>query len=191
MKKVDWANLEAYPLSLVFADSDGDTIVSFKLNNPPCDDSNDPNFTYYEKIARTPYIDPEQSYYSPRAYFVKSLTGDIWMVRRRKVDKHSFKLHVYKLELDVQNGKLEQINKLESLEDNILFVGICGDSISMPSYCFSKLEKDSIYFVCEGDKKYLGLDIYNVKDGSFRRESLPLSFKWMQLFWVLPQFQWD
>ena len=75
---------------LIFADSHGDTIVSFKFNNPPCGDSNDPNFTYYEKIARTPYINPEQSYYSRRAYFVKSLTGDIWMVRRCKVDKHSF-----------------------------------------------------------------------------------------------------
>jgi len=147
---------------LIFADWLRETIVSFKFNNPPCNDSNDPNFTYYEKIASTPYIDPEQSYYGCRAYFLKSLTGDIWMVRRYKVDEHSFKLHVYKLQLDTQSGKLEQMKKLESLENNILFVANHGDSISASASCFSKLEKDSIYFVYQGNQNDLGLEIYNV-----------------------------
>ena len=176
---------------LVFADTEGDIIVSFKFNDPPCNDSNDPNFIYFEKIASTPYFLPEECYYR-NAYFVKSLTGDIWMVKRCLVDpqKHSYKLFVFKLELDAQSGKVEQINKLESLENNILFVGI-GDSISVSAPCFSKFEKDSIYFICHGDGDDLELQIYNAKDGSLRSQSLLVSFKGMQHLWVLPQFQWD
>jgi len=168
---------------LIFADSHGHTIVSFKINNPPYDDSYDPNFTYYEKIASTRYSVPTQCY-DERLYFVKSLNGDIWMVRRYLIVLDQ-SLDVYKLELDAQSGKLEQMNKLESLEDNILFVGI-GDSISLSTSCFSKLENDSIYFLFEIDSR---LGIYNVKDGSFREQSLPHSFR--RYFWVQPQFQWD
>ncbi|RHN46852.1 hypothetical protein MtrunA17_Chr7g0246661 [Medicago truncatula] len=95
---------------LVFADSEGDAIISFKFNNPPCDDSYDPNFTYYEKIARIRNSVPSQCY-NEILYFVKSLNGDIWMVRRYLInwrDKSSYKIDVYKLELDVQSGMLEQ-----------------------------------------------------------------------------------
>lgn len=176
---------------LVFADSEQDFIVSFKFNNPPCDDSVDPNFTYLEKIASTPYNFPEEYYYG-NSYFVKSLTGDIWMVKRCLIDPHNltYKLYVFKLEMDAQSGKVEQINKLESLENNILFVGI-GDSISVSAACFSKFEKDSIYFIYDGDEDDLELQIYNAKDGSYRSQSLPISFKRMLHLWVLPQFQWD
>lgn len=176
---------------LVFADSEQDFIVSFKFNNPPCDDSVDPNFTYLEKIASTPYNFPEEYYYG-NSYFVKSLTGDIWMVKRCLIDPHNltYKLYVFKLEMDAQSGKVEQINKLDSLENNILFVGI-GDSISVSAACFSKFEKDSIYFIYDGDEDDLELQIYNAKDGSYRSQSLPISFKRMLHLWVLPQFQWD
>jgi len=171
---------------LVFADSSRNTIVSFKLNNRPFDDSNDPNFSYYEKMASTPYMIPKLSCYYGRAYFVKSLTGDIWMMRRCLIDQFSIKPHVFKLELNAESGKLEQMNKLESLEDNILFLGSVGDSISVPASSFSKLEKDSIYIVND-----LGLEIFNVKDGSYQRPKLQLSYNWMQHFWVLPQLHWD
>jgi len=176
---------------LVFADST-DTIVSYKLNNPSSDDSFDPNFAYYEKMASTPISFPEQYYYGRayygRAYFVKSLTGEIWMMRRFLNGKNSSRPYVFKLELDAQSGKLEQMNKLESLEDNILFVGSVGDSISVPASCFSKLEKDSIYIV---NGLEIDIDIYNVKNGSVQNPPSVLSFNCMQRFWVLPQLQWD
>ncbi|AES80178.2 hypothetical protein MtrunA17_Chr7g0247731 [Medicago truncatula] len=172
---------------LIFADNT-DTIVSFKLNNPSSDDSFDPNFAYYEKMASTPIWFPEQYYYG-RAYFVKSLTGDIWMMRRFLTGKNLIRPYVFKLELDAQSGKLEQMNKLESLEDNILFVGSVGDSISVPASAFSKLEKDSIYVVNGGLE--IDIYIYNMKDGSVQRPPSVLSNNWMQHFWVLPQLQWD
>jgi hypothetical protein len=176
---------------LLFADCEGHTIISFKFNNPP--NSNNPNFTYYAKIASTRYSVPSQCYYE-KIYFVKSLNGDIWMVRRyfiNRYDKSSYKLDVYKLELDAQSGKLEQMNKLESLEDNILFVGNHGDSVSVSASRFSKLEKDSIYFIYDHGMHGLELEIYNAKDGSCQRQFLPISFKGMRGFWVQPQFQWD
>ncbi|AES80046.1 DUF295 family protein [Medicago truncatula] len=176
---------------LLIADQDGEYIVSFKINNPPGGHSYDRKFTYYEKIA-TAYSVPVQNYMG-NTFFVKSFNDDIWKVRKYAIDRDrpaSYTLDVYKLELDVQSGKLEQMNKLESLEDNILFVGI-GDSISVPASCHSKLEKDSIYFIYDYDMDDLALGVYNMKDGSCQRQSLPISFKWMQPFWVLPQFQWD
>jgi len=42
--------------SMLIAEEGRDTIVSFKFNNPPSDDSNDPNFAYYEKMACTPFF---------------------------------------------------------------------------------------------------------------------------------------
>ncbi|AES80177.2 DUF295 family protein [Medicago truncatula] len=177
---------------LIFVDST-DTIVSFKLNNPSSDDSFDPNFSYYEKMASTPYFFPPELYsygrtYNGRAYFVKSLTRDIWMMKRFLIGRDLIKPCIFKLELDAQSGKLEHMNKLESLEDSILFVGSVGDSISVPASAFSKLEKDSIYFV-----NGLETDIYifNVKDGSVQRPPSVLSFNCMQQFWVLPQLHWD
>lgn len=188
-----WCTNVVFYKGLIFADNLGHTIVSFKFNNPPCDDSNDPNFTYYEKIASTRYSVPTQSY-CEGLYFVKSLNGDIWLVRRNLInqnDKSSYNFDVYKLELDGQSGKLEQMNKLESLEDNILFVGNRGDSISLSASSFSKMEKNSIYFVDESDKDGFELHIYNAQDGSVDSRSLPRPFRPMLHFWVLPQFQWD
>ncbi|RHN46853.1 hypothetical protein MtrunA17_Chr7g0246671 [Medicago truncatula] len=78
------------------------------------------------------------------------------------------------------------MNKLKSLEDNIFFVGIGNSISSLSTSCFSKLENDSIYFLFEFDSR---LGIYNVRDGSFREQSLPCSFR--RYFWVLPQFQWN
>jgi len=111
---------------LLIADQDGDYIVSFKINNPPGGHSHDRKFTYYEKITTTAYSVPVQNYLG-NTFVVKSFNDDIWKVRRYAIDRDrpsSYTLDVYKLELDVQSGKLEQTNKLESLEDNILFVGI-------------------------------------------------------------------
>jgi hypothetical protein len=64
---------------LVVAEGHGDTIVSFKFNNPHPDALNDPNFTYYEKLATTRYCVPAQNYFG-YIYFVKSLNGDLWLV---------------------------------------------------------------------------------------------------------------
>jgi hypothetical protein len=109
---------------LIVAEDSGYNIVSFKLNNPPPDDLNDPNFTHYEKLATTEYHIPADEY-GGAIYLVKSLHGDLWLVRRYEIIRHTFSytIDVYKLELDVQSGEVVQINKLESLEDNILFVG--------------------------------------------------------------------
>jgi len=83
------------------------------------------------------------------------------------------------------------MNKLESLEDNILFVRDRGDSISLSASAFPKMEKNSIYFVDESDKDGFELHIYNVQDESVDSRSLPRPFRTMLHFWVLPQFQWD
>jgi hypothetical protein len=95
------------------------------------------------------------------------------------------------LELDAQNGRLVQINKLESLEDNILFIGYNGHSFSVPASCLPKFEKDSIFLFVPGYIGVSGIGVYNVKDGSCRRLSVPFSFEQMRFSWVLPQFQWD
>jgi len=115
------------------------------------------------------------------------------MVRKCLIDEDSFELDVYKLDLNVQSGRLEQINRLESLEDNILFIKYGGDSLSVSASCFPTLEKDSIYLISKADPwNGLGLRIENVKEyGSIHIRSLPISFKWMQLLWVVPQLQWD
>jgi len=179
---------------MLVAETHSDTIQSFKFNTPPPPDrSNDPNFTYYEKITSTEYRARAQNYVG-QTHLVKSLNGEIWMVKRYLIDikKLSYGLDVYKLKLNAQSGKLVQMNRLKSLGDNILFIGYCGHSFSVSASCFSKLKKDSVYFLCQNDvTEGLGFVIYNVKDGSYQIQSLPLSFKQMQFFWVLPQFQWD
>ncbi|XP_045796694.1 uncharacterized protein LOC123890971 [Trifolium pratense] len=180
---------------LIVAADLGHRIVSFKLNNLPPDDLNDPNFTYYEKLATTEYYNhiPSQDYCG-FVYLVKSLHGDLWLVRRNFeiiLNKLSYTIDVYELELDVQNGKLVQINKLDSLGDNILFIGFCGDSFSVPTSCLPNCKKDSIFFLCGNFMEDFGMGIYNVEDGSCQRLSLPLSSELMQYSWIVPQFQWD
>lgn len=147
---------------------------------------------------------------SQRAYLVKSLEGDLWMVRRllafrskghSKGTTEGFQ--VYRLELDGQIGKLRPMLKLESLGDNVLFLGGFSNSISMSYSCFSSwLQKDSIYYADDFDDYYsrvpfaygeFDLGIYNVKDGSFGHY-FPYnpSFEWMlPPFWVLQPFQWE
>jgi len=111
-------------------------------------------------------------------FLVESLKEELWMVKRCSLRKSIF--HVYKLKLDAKSEKLEQMLKLKSLEDNILFLG-AGDSISMSASYFSKsLQRDSIYFAN-------GLKIYNVKSES----SYDLCPGEKSSFWVLPHFQWD
>ncbi|XP_058772935.1 putative F-box protein At5g55150 [Vicia villosa] len=111
-------------------------------------------------------------------FLVKSLNEELWMVRRCTLSKKIY--HVYKLKLDAKSEKLEDIYKLKSLGDNILFLGK-GDSIAVSASYFSKsLERDSIYF-----DDYL--KIYNMKTGKSRCHSPYGSYT----FWILPHFQWD
>jgi len=189
---LSYFNDVAFYKGMLVADAHSDTIQSFKFNTPPPDRSNDPNFTYYENITSTKYRVRAQDY-AGQTHLVKSLNGDIWMVKRYLiyVKKLSYGLDVYKLKLDAQSGKLVQMNRLKSLGDNILFIGYRGNSFSLSASCFSKLKKDSVYFLCEGVSEDLGFGVYNVKDGSYQIQSLPPSFKQVQFFWALPQFQWD
>ncbi|KAJ1443611.1 hypothetical protein SESBI_00195 [Sesbania bispinosa] len=139
-----------------------------------------------------------------QVYLVKSLEGDLWMVERFMDFHYSSEdayLHgsltksfqVYKLKVDDQSGKFLGMKKLESLGDNVLFVG-CGDSISVSASYFSNcLQKDSIYYTSEYDpNRPFVLELYNVKDGSIGRQCAPSS-RWMipSPMWILPQFQWD
>jgi hypothetical protein len=118
--------------------------------------------------------------YSPLTYLVKSLEGELWMVRRfvsieNRRNKGTRSLHVFKLELNDKGEKLMSLLKLESLGDNVLFVGN-NDPLSVSASYFSKhLQKDSIYYsdnysddepvpYPEGP---FDLGIYNVKNGRF------------------------
>jgi hypothetical protein len=168
-------------------------IVSFKFNIPSPDDINDPNFTYYEKLATTTYSIPSQNY-GGTVYLVKSSNEDLWLVGRYEtvLHKFSYKFDVYKLELQVKSGQLVQINKLESLEDNILFIGfytvihfLCLALVSPIS------ERIQFFFLCGDFLEDFWMGIYNMEDGSCQRLSLPLSSDLMQYCWILPQFQWD
>jgi len=133
-----------------------------------------------------------------KGYLVKSLEGDLWMVKRFFTFKNDFQ--VYKFEFDAQTGKFKQMQKLESLGDNVLFLGDI-DSISVSASYFSGcLKKDSIYYT-EGinanklDCVTCGpfhIGIYNVRDGTFDHHNLHNHFFSKQQpppFWVLPNFQ--
>ncbi|XP_061366868.1 uncharacterized protein LOC133310003 [Gastrolobium bilobum] len=142
------------------------------------------------------------------AYLVKSLEGNLLMVRRflgyHHPDSSSYStgtesFEVYKLELDVQSGKLLQMSKLNSLGDNVLFLGD-SDSISVSASYFSHcLRKDSIYYsddFYDNDPYPFGPfdnGIYNVKDRSFAKYyPYNPSFKRMPPpLWVLQPFKWD
>ncbi|KAJ1410408.1 hypothetical protein SESBI_21902 [Sesbania bispinosa] len=150
--------------------------------------------------------------FSHQSYLVKSLEGDLWMVRRflafedvtdnaysHSIGTKNFK--VYKLELDPESGRLLQKLRLSSLGDNVLFVGD-NDSVSVLASCFSNcLQKDSIYFADDNiiteSRPYphgpFDLGIYNVKDGSFGYHCpYNPSFRRMPPpFWVIPPLVWD
>ncbi|KAJ1386688.1 hypothetical protein SESBI_40613 [Sesbania bispinosa] len=145
-----------------------------------------------------PYSDFGRNSVGTWTYLVKSLEGDLWMVTRS-----SFNFHVYNLVLDTNTDVDMRMSKIDSLGDNVLFLGD-SDSISVPVSCFSDdLQKDSIYYIEDGNngKRYFyptvpisyHLGIYNVNDDSFTYHYLyNTSLKWMPVpFWVLPSFQWD
>ena len=87
--------------------------------------------------------------YAHRAYLVKSLEGDLWLVRKAigfpddnddNEDSNisssgAIGFEVYKLELDLQTGKLIQMLRLDSLGDNVFFLGD-SDSVSMSASYF-------------------------------------------------------
>ncbi|CAK8536843.1 unnamed protein product [Lathyrus sativus] len=163
---------------LVYAVSRWKKIVSFELCYSS--DPHDP----YGRERRNPNVVLERSQdeiYSPLTYLVKSLEGVLWMVRRfitREEDstnKGTKDFHVFKLKLDHKGENLIHLLKLESLGDNVLFVGD-GDSTSISaSYFSNSLQKDSIcysdnYFDDEPDPYPQGpfdLGFYNVKHASF------------------------
>ncbi|XP_058771935.1 F-box protein SKIP23-like [Vicia villosa] len=153
--------------------------------------------------------------YAHRAYLVESLEGDLWLIRKFiSYPPHDFvdenrnnhsngtkRFEVYKLELDLQSGKLKQMVKLDSLGDNVVFVGD-SDSVSFSASYFSNhLQKDSIYYSDDfyDDMPFpypngaFNMGIYNVKDGSFSQHC-PFHhwFKRMPpAIWVLPPNKWD
>jgi hypothetical protein len=90
-------------------------------------------------------------------YLVKSLEEELWLVTGEwRWDV----FHIYKLQLDAKNEKIEQMFELKCLGDNILFL-VTGDSISVSASYFSKsLQRDSIYFAC-------CLIVYDVKNEKY------------------------
>ncbi|XP_045822335.1 uncharacterized protein LOC123915238 [Trifolium pratense] len=157
--------------------------------------------------------------YAQRAYIVKSLEGDLWIIRRfidfpddfdeddddddgydSNGDRRSGtrRFEVYKLELDLQTGKLIQMLKLDSLGDNVLFLGD-NDSVSMSASYFSNyLQKDSIYYTDDYFESIsipypngpFDMGIYNVKDGSFSKHCSYQDWftRMPPPLWVLPPF---
>jgi len=160
-------------------------------------------------------VSPWGADFAYRAYFVKSLEGDLWLVRKfigfpdddtddedsNLPSSGAKRFEVYKLELDLESGKLIQMLKLDSLGDNVLFVGD-SDSVSISaSYFDNYLQKDSIYytddyFEQEPDPYPNGpfdMKIYNVKDGSFI-DHCPFEHWFTRMppsLWVLPPLQWE
>ncbi|XP_057444794.1 uncharacterized protein LOC130737041 [Lotus japonicus] len=184
---------------------DFDRIMSFNLyclDDDPC-----------RRVKIIPNIfhqDSERGFYSMRAYLVKSLEGDLWMVRRilpsqfnNCKDDGNVVFNVYKLELDdAQNGKVLQMLKLENLGDNVLFVGDYSDStVASNPYFSNSLQKDSIYYTNDNDvgspippsHDPLDLRVYNVKEGRvFQNYPFNPSFTRVSpSLWILPPFQWD
>ncbi|CAL5209951.1 unnamed protein product [Lathyrus oleraceus] len=128
-----------------------------------------PNVILQEKVEEGIFQDK---------FLVKALNGELWMVRRCTLRRNIY--HVYKLKLDAKGEKLEEMCKIKSLGDNVLFLGK-GDSISVSATYFSKsLQRDSIYFA-----DYL--KIYNTKNGKSKSHGQYGRYT----FWILPYFQWD
>lgn len=185
---------------LVYAVTRWKKIVCFDLCY-----SDDP-WSVEQRIPNVLLQRSDDATYSPLTYLVKSLEGELWMVRRfinrvKNINKGTNSLHVFKLELNDKGDKLMHLSKLESLGDNVLFVGD-GDSMSVStSYFSSYLQKDSIYY---SDNYYnevpvpyprgpFDMGIYNIKHGSFGVHCPYKSyFKGMAPpIWVVPPFQWN
>ncbi|KAI5437621.1 uncharacterized protein LOC127123324 [Lathyrus oleraceus] len=189
---------------LVYAVDRWKKIVSFELCY-----SSDPH-DIFGRERRNPNVvleTSEDEIYSPLTYLVKSLEGELWMVRRfitreeDNINKGTKNFHVFKLVLDDKGEKLIHLLKLESLGDNILFVGD-GDSTSISaSYFSNSLQKDLIYYsdnyFDDEPNPYpegpFDLGIYNVKWESFDLHCHYKSyFKAMSPpIWVVPPFQLD
>jgi hypothetical protein len=187
---------------LVYAVGVRGNIVSFDICNSK--DSFD-----HEKVIPNVLSSGGINYFSERAYLVESLEGDLFLVKKWAEFPDDDDLpcsgtediEVYKLELDLQSDKLIQMIKIDSLGDNVLFVGD-SDSFSMSaSYFANYLQKDSIYYTPDyhndAPRPYpngpFDMKIYNVKDGSFS-EHCPFK-PWQRRsppsVWVIPPFQWD
>ncbi|XP_058775229.1 F-box protein SKIP23-like [Vicia villosa] len=189
---------------LVYAVTRWKKIVSFELCY-----SSDPH-DIFGRERRNPNVVLQTNFdevYSPLTYLVKSLEGELWMVRRfitreeDNINKGTKHFHVFKLELDEKGEKIIQLLKLKSLGDNVLFVGD-GDSTSISaSYFSSYLQKDSIYYsdnyFDDEPNPYpqgpFDLGIYNVKQRSFGLHCPYKSyFKNMAPpIWIAPCFKWD
>jgi hypothetical protein len=79
---------------------------------------------------------------------------------------------------------MKQMFELKCLGNNILFIGTCGDSISVSAlYFFKSLQRDSIYFAC-------CLIVYDVNNEKYiyhcRRDAI-----WESNIWIQPHFQWN
>ncbi|XP_057425630.1 putative F-box protein At3g25750 [Lotus japonicus] len=173
-----------------------DDIVSFNLHyldDPSGRERIVPNIFYEDNYHLTNHV-------SDRGYLVKSLEGDLWIVRRildiqlnsdvRDIVIERF--DVYKLELDAQNGEVLQTLKLENLGDNVLFVGDCDSTAVSSSYFSNCLQKDSIYYTNDYDDGLPSTYLHDpfdlrVKEGRFIQHCPfnPLS----PTFWILPPFQ--
>ncbi|MCI18944.1 cyclin F-box [Trifolium medium] len=142
--------------------------------------------------------------YAHRAYLVKSLEGDLWLVRKsigfpdddNDDEDSNLPSGAREFEVYLQSGKLIEMLRLDSLGDNVLFV--CNsDSISLSaSYFGNYLQKDSIYhpndFYEEAPDPYpngpFDMKIFNVKDGSFS-EHCPFQTRFRRMppsIWVIP-----
>jgi hypothetical protein len=188
---------------LVYAVGRYKNLVSFDICNT--EDSFD------HEVIPNVLSSKDDNYYVDRAYLVESLEGDLFLVGKTigfpnyddipSISNGTEGFEVYKLELDLQSGKLIQMIKLDSLGDNVLFVGD-SESVSMSASYFSNyLQKDSIYytddFYDEDPRCYpngpFDMKIYNIKDGSFS-EHFPFE-SWQKRMppslWVIPPFQWD
>ncbi|XP_058784058.1 F-box protein SKIP23-like [Vicia villosa] len=148
--------------------------------------------------------------YADRAYLVKSLEENLWLVRKfidfpdgeDNLDPSTGtkKFEVYNLKLDLQTGELIQMLKIDSLGDNVLFVGD-SDSVAVSASYFSNyLQKDSIYYTADFyldvppyPNGAFDMKIYNVKEKTFRQHCPYYHwFKGMPpAVWIIPPFQWD
>ncbi|XP_058751891.1 putative F-box protein At5g55150 [Vicia villosa] len=149
--------------------------------------------------------------YANRAYLVKSLEGQLWLVRKfigyhgDEDDEDNIepsggakRFEVYNLELDFQTGELIQRLKIDSLGDNVLFLGD-NDSVAVSASYFSNyLKKDSIYYTddfYDDSPPYpngpFDMKIYNVKEESFNQHCPyhPRFKRMPPALWVIPPCQ--
>ncbi|XP_004489983.1 probable F-box protein At1g44080 [Cicer arietinum] len=195
----------AFYKDLVYAVSRWKSIVSFDLCYSTCP------YRFEERIPNFVREQGENETYSSLAYLVTSLEGDLWMVRRFVDTVYPYvggtgnngtqSFQVFKLELDCTGEKLINMIKLETLGDNVLFLGGSDSTSISASYFSCYVQKNSIYYtdnyIDDTPVRYpqvpYDMGIYNVKDGSF---GIHCPFKpyfkgLAPPVWVLPPFQWD